>query len=136
MKGEVTINGKDAFTAWGICFTEQAISNLMLMPPPLKSYTTNGNAGMHGVQVLGTPMVNERDVSLELHIIANTREQMFLRLRAFTNDVLKNGTLKIKTKYSNDIYTLIYLNCSQISSFNGKIAKFLIRCTEPNPNSR
>lgn len=134
MKGELTINGKDAYATYGISFSEQSIANLM-MPPPLKDYVSNTNAGINGKQVLGTPKVAERDVIIEMSITAASRDDLLTKLTAFI-EVLKGGSLKIKTKYNSDVYKMLYISCSQLSTFLNRTAVFTLRLNEPNPNDR
>lgn len=135
MKGEIYINGNDAYSTWGVNFSQQSISNL-LMPPPMKSYTSNTNSSINGKEVLGVPMIEERDLTIEMSITAHDATTMLSRLQSFINDVLKQGQMTIKTKYSTDVYHMCYLSCSQLSTFNGKCAVFTLRLNEPDPSNR
>ena len=106
-----------------------------MMPPPLKDYVSNTNAGINGKQVLGTPKVAERDVIIEMSITAASRDDLLAKLTAFI-EVLKGGSLRIKTKYNSDVYKMLYISCSQLSTFLNRTAVFTLRLNEPNPNDR
>ena len=135
MRGEVYINNKDAYTTWGINFSQQAVSNL-LMPPPMKPYISNTNSKLNGKDVLGVPMLDERDITIEMSISATSSAVLMSRLQSFISDVLKQGCMTIKTKYNDDIYHMCYVSCNQLSTFNGRCAVFTLRLNEPNPANR
>ena len=136
MKGELYINGKDAYDTWGISMTDTSLSSLMT-PAPNKEYIENSSRLEHGKRVItDNAKVDERSLSLEIHLIAPTRDLFFERYLSFCEE-LKKGALEIKTSYQVDVvYRMIYKSCSQFSQFMQGIGKFTLKLEEPNPEDR
>lgn len=139
MVGEVWINGEDIAEEYGIHFLQGSLTAL-LTPPPVKAYISNKSALSHGKQVLNDedtpPKLDERDIQLTFGLVAKNMTQFFDRYNRFCS-LLQGGKLNIKTKYQPTvIYRCNYLSCAQFSQFNGKIAKFVLKVNEPNPNNR
>lgn len=136
MKGEFYINGKDAYTEWGISMDTSSLSALMT-PPPMKSYVENTSRLEHGKRVVtANPKVDERSITLTFNLTAKTKESFFERYSGFC-DELKKGTLAIKTKYQEGVeYKTVYQSCTQFTQFMQGIAKYSLKLTEPNPEDR
>lgn len=60
---ELIINGKDAFTEWGVRMGDGFLDTLNGYFP-MKEYITNNDRTQDGVQYVGTPKVNERSIVL------------------------------------------------------------------------
>lgn len=135
-KGELFINGKDAYTEWGLSMDSTSLSTLMT-PPPNKSYIKNKSRTQNGARVNNSnPKVDERDLTLQINITAITEEEFFRKYISFCQ-VLAEGTLDISTKYQPDvIYRTLYESCQQFSEFMRGIGKFILRITEPDPTNR
>lgn len=70
MKGELYINGKDAYETWGMSLSDTSLSAL-LTPPPNKDYIESKSRLKHGKSViLDNVKVDERDVTLQVHFTA------------------------------------------------------------------
>lgn len=144
MKGILTINGKDAYTTWGLTLADGSLSALMT-PAPLKPHVSNKSRAEDGRQVLGIgaesrlahrPRVDERSLTLVVNISAPTQEA-FLQRYALFCDELRGSVLDIRTKYQpNVVYHLIYESCQQFSAFSLGVGKFTLRLTEYNPANR
>lgn len=139
MVGELFINNMDAQEEWGIIFGAESFSAL-LTPPPVKAYIENKSALSHGKQVLSgedtPPKLDERDIQLIFYLKAKNLTQFLTRYAAFCQ-VLQEGKLDFRTKYQPKVtYHCIYLSCAQFSQFNGRLAKFVLKVNEPNPNNR
>lgn len=139
MKGELYINGWDAYNKWGAVLADTSLSALMT-PAPLKSYITNECAASNGIVVanapLAMPKVDSRTVQLTIFLYASTKDAFYANYDSFVAE-LQKGKVQIKTKYQPDtVYKLLYESCSQFSQFNGKLAKLTLRMTEPNPTDR
>lgn len=129
---------------WGVFIAEQSITALMT-PAPLKSYITNKSALSHGTQVLtdsgNKPKVDERDLQITVGLRARTLAQFLTRYRSFCEE-LKKGAINLTVvisegnSYIKETYYLLYNSCSQYSEFNGRLAKFVLKLTEPNPQHR
>lgn len=142
-QAKVYINSstEDTETAYGVFFTDNSITALMT-PAPLKSYITNKSALQPGKQVLPyAPKVDERDVQLTFGLRASSLAQFLMRYRKFCAELEKGvidlmvhiyeGNTWIKTTYR-----LNYISCNQYSEFNGRLAKFTIKFSEPDPSNR
>ena len=135
LAGELTINGQDAYTTWGVFLDDTGISTLMT-PAPLKEYITTKSPLQHGKDVVPVaPKVDERDVTLVLNIVADNRTQFLTRYAAFIQ-VLQAGDIVITTRYTNETYRMKYVSCQQFSSYRGGVGKFTLKLNEPNPKNR
>ena len=138
MKGELIINGKDAYTTWGVSMGESFIDSIEA-PASLKDHISNESRAEHGKRVITAPSVMKvasRDVTLQFHIFGNTTEAYIANKKAFQS-VLYAGAVDIKIpSRGTEIYHLVYqgkqVSFSQ-SPCDGKLsAKF----EEPNPMNR
>lgn len=136
MRGELFINGKDAFDTWGISLTDGSISSLMT-PAPQKPLIENKSRNEHGKRVINTnPKVDERDLSIQIHLTAKDKEDFFAKYESFCEELAK-GVLEIRTKYQPTVlYRTNYLNCSQYGEFMFGIGKYTLKLNEPNPMNR
>lgn len=139
MRGELFINNKDAYATWGIIFGNNSLAALMT-PAPSKSYIQNKSALIHGKQVLFDenyrPKDDERNVQITLFLHARNLDEFFARYDSFVEELDKRQ-LDIKTKYQQDrVYHMLYVSCTPISQFNGRLAKFVLKLNEPNPKNR
>ena len=135
-KGELHINGQDAYTTWGISFDQTALSTLMT-PSPNKAYIENKSRLEDGKRVIvHNPKVDERSVTLTFNLTAKNEDEFFTRYNSFCEE-LKNGHMEIKTKYQeNVVYRMVYESCTQFSQLIREIAKFSLKLTEPDPTNR
>ena len=128
---ELFINGKDAYTTWGISMDDTALSALMT-PAPNKEFIENKSRMEHGKRVItADPKKDERDLTLQINLTAPDKDTFFARYDSFCNE-LDKGILEIKTKYQ----PTIYISCNQFSQFMQGIGKFVLKLNEPNPNNR
>ena len=136
MTGELFINGKDAYTTWGISMDETSLSALMI-PPPSKPFIENKSRLEHGKRIIRTnPKVDERDLTLQINLTAKNEEQFFARYLSFCGE-LETGSLNIRTKHRPDVlYRTTYVSCQQFSEFMRGIGKFVLKLNEPNPKDR
>lgn len=136
MKDELYINGKDAYSTWGISMDDTSLSALMT-PASNKDFIENKSRLEHGKRVLvSNPKLEERSLTLQINLTALNEEQFFARYNSFCEE-LATGILNIKTKYQpNVMYRTIYLSCSQFSQFMRGIGKFVLKLNEPNPKDR
>jgi hypothetical protein len=136
MKGELFINGHDAYETWGVIMDDSSLSALMT-PAANKEYISDESRLQHGRRMLTSNVKKDaRDLSLRLEIWADNRTAFYTRYSAFCS-VLDSGVLHIKTKYqSGVVYKCIYQSCQQYTQFRGKVGKFALRLIEPNPTDR
>lgn len=136
MTGTLYINGKDAYTQWGITIDTQSLSALMT-PAGQKALVENKSRLEHGKRVItNNPKQESRDLALTLQLIASDETAFFTQYNSFC-DELKLGRLVIRTKYQPNVYYKCdYISCSQFTQFCRGIAKYSLKLNEPNPNDR
>lgn len=136
MTGELYINGKDAYQAWGISMDSTALSELMT-PPANKAFIENESRLQHGKRVVvANPVTDQRNLTLQINLTAPDERRFFERYNAFCRE-LATGRLDIRTAYQPEVvYKTIYISCGQFSQFMRGIGKFSLKLNEPNPNDR
>lgn len=136
LKGQLKINGKDAYLTWGVTMDDTSLSALMT-PPSVKAYIENNDRTEHGKRVIiDNVRIDSRDITLQLNLTARSEEEFFSRYSSFC-DELSKGILDIETSYQKGIvYHCIYQSCSQFSQFMRGIGKFTLKITEFNPKNR
>lgn len=134
--GNLKINGKDAWTTWGITMDTKAMSSLMT-PPPMKENIKNTSRLLHGSQVLKTNVrMASRTITIVLQFSAKTEEIFMQRYLSFCEE-LKTGFLDIETKHQTGVvYKMEYNSCTQFTEFCFGIAKFTLKLTENDPSNR
>lgn len=132
-KGQLFINGKDAYEEWGVSLSDTALSALMT-PPPNKSLPENKSRALNGKSFVEIPRkIDERNVVLIINLTANNEQEFFRRYNSFCNELAK-GKLEINTSFNPDkTYYMEYLSCSQFTQFMRGIANFSLKLNEPNP---
>lgn len=135
----ITINGKDANKTWGIVFDSSAISSLMT-PASMKSYIQNESRTEHGKRVVTNNQlakVASRTINLSFSLCAKSEDDFFAKFSSFCDEIQNTGEIKIVLSMQPTIvYKLLYLSCQQFTQYNNKLAKFSMRCEEPNPKDR
>ena len=138
MKGELFINGKDAYIEWGVSMDTSSLSALMT-PAANKDLPENKSRLEHGKRVISDISIvklDERQLTLTINLTARNEAEFFSRYSSFCNE-LATGRIDIKTMYQPDIvYKTIYKSCSQFTQFMRGIAHFSLKLEEPNPNDR
>ena len=137
MTGDVTINGFDAFTRYGINLEDGALSAL-LTPPSLKEFVQNESRLEDGKTVITlSPKYDARELTLPFHLVASTKADFLTKYALFCSEVLAVGSFTLSTRYQPSvIYHLIYQNCTQFRQFHQELAAFALKVTEPDPTNR
>lgn len=136
MRGDIYINNYDAFERWGVNMEDGALSSLMT-PPALKEFVNNESRLTHGAEYIVTePRFQARELTLPFHIVARDRSDFLAKYGRFCEEVLEVGEFTLKTRYSKDVYHLIYSSCNQFRQFEQQIAVFSLKVIEPNPKNR
>lgn len=139
MKGEVYINGQDAYTRWGLSLTEGALAAI-LTPPPSKDYITNDSPLEDGTRYALTeaslPHTAQRELTLPVHFAAPDRETFLNRYAAFCTEVLEGRKIDLSLPATGKTYHLLYKQCTQYSHIFGQLAKFSLKVVEPDPTDR
>lgn len=140
----INSTSQDTEKRWGVFFADNSVTALMT-PAPKKSYITNKSALINGKQVLTSngnqPKTDERDVQLTFGLKASSFAKFIMQYRSFVEE-LKKGAIDLTLyvwegdTYIRETYYLNYVSCSQYSEFNGRLAKFVLKLNEPNPENR
>lgn len=138
MKGELYINGKDAWTEWGVNMGEGFIDAIDSLAP-MKDYIENDSRLEHGKRVLVVnPKVASRDLTLHFTIKGASEADFRSKRKAFEAELYK-GSVNINVPVlGTEVYHLIYLGksvsygLSRTRAFCTLSAKF----EEPNPMNR
>lgn len=136
MTGDLFINNKDAYIAWGISLDNTSLSELMT-PPSNKAFIENESRLEHGKRVIvANPVADQRNLTLQINLTALNETSFFEQYNSFCKE-LATGVFHIRTKYQPDVvYKTIYVSCSQFSQFMQGIGKFTLKLNEPNPKDR
>lgn len=139
MKGNLYINGLDAFETWGIDLEDGAVTNLMT-PPALKELVRNSSRLEHGRRYVvptsgyATPKYDERQVDLPIHLISTSSTDFFAKYQAFCDDVLIKGAFTLWVRHiPHKLFHLVYNSCSNFNQTWRVVSVMTLRCTEPNP---
>ena len=132
------VNG-DAFDLFGVSLSDGAVGTL-LTPPAAKERVSNESRLENGkrIDIQAPAYVQSRELTLEMHLIANSYEQFLSRWRAFIAAITATGEgIKLRyTVYGQQIeFNLQYLSCTQFAAYDGRLAKFALRFIERNPNN-
>ena len=138
MTGDLLINGKDAFSTWGVRMGDgflDAIDGFNEM----KDYIENESRLEHGKRVIiDNAKVDSREVTLQFTIEGSSESDYRTKKKAFQLE-LEKGAVNIKVPALGDeIYKLIYLgkSISYGMSSDRCFAKVSSKFEEPNPTDR
>lgn len=122
----------DTWYEWGVGLEDGALDVLMTFRPN-KEPIANKNVTAEGAfYVTGAGLVDERTVSVPMHIVADDKADFLMKRAAFYQAI--NGGL-ITLKIANPveaIYRMYYISCNQYTQFLSGIAKFVLVMWESN----
>lgn len=97
LKGQLYINGNDAYLTWGIFLDETALSALMT-PAPNKEFISNKYRSKDGKSVIKhNPRLDEREITLPFNMTAKDSDTFLTNYARFCEEVLAKGELVIRT---------------------------------------
>lgn len=132
------INGKDAWTQWGVNMGDGFIDTLDALLP-MKGYIENESRLEDGKRVLTSNVKKDsREITLSFTITGTSESDYRSKKKAFETE-LYNGALTISVpKISGDVYHLIYTgkNVSYGLSLDRCFGNFSAKFEEPNPSDR
>ena len=134
---ELIINGKDAFTEWGVRMGDGFLDTINGYFP-MKEYITNDDRTQDGVQYVGVPKVNERNITLNFTMEGNSASDFTAKNKAFIQ-VMCGGDIVIRVpEDSPAVYHLKYTgkNCTFARNTERTFAKIGLAFIEPNPTNR
>lgn len=138
MTGDLIINGKDAFSTWGVRMGDgflDAIDGFNQM----KDYIENESRLEHGKRVItDNAKVDSREITLQFTIEGSSESDYRSKKKAFQTE-LEKGAVNIKVPVlGNEVYKLVYLgkSVSYGLSFDRRFGKVSSKFEEPNPADR
>lgn len=88
LKGQLYINGKDAYLTWGIFLDETALSALMT-PAPNKEFISNKYRSKDGKSVIKhNPRLDEREITLPFNMTAKDSDTFLMNYARFARRFL------------------------------------------------
>ena len=138
MTGELYINGKDAWTTWGVNMDEGFIDALDA-PLPMKDYIEDESRLEHGKRVItDNARVDSRDITLGFTITGTSESDYRTKKSAFQTELQKGSfTVRIPA-LGTQVYKMLYTgkSISYGLSLNRRFGHFTMKATEPNPTDR
>lgn len=137
MRGDLIINGKDAFDTWGVNMGEGFVNNI-LTPPPVKDYIENKSRLEDGKRVLlNNKKYDEREFNLIFTISGSSPSDYILKFKAFMSE-MSSGLVSINIpSIGNEIYRVYYKNSTSFAfSLDHTFSKIVMKVCEPNPANR
>lgn len=137
MTGDLLINGKDAYSTWGVCMGNGFLEAL-LTPPPSKELISNKSRVEHGKRVIANnPKVDERELTLYFTIQGGTPASYIERYKSFMNEI-GSGIVTISVPaLGNEKYRVYYKNAISYSmNISRTFSKLAVKMCEPNPGNR
>jgi len=126
-------------TAFGVSLSDGALSSL-LAPPAAKERISNESRLEDGkrIDIYSPTRFQARELTLEMHLIADDFGQFLTRWRAFLAALTASpqGIIMTVNAYGQTLtYTLQFLSCTQFAQYNGQLGKFAVRFSEQLPNN-
>lgn len=138
MTGDLFINGKDAWTTFGVNMGDGFLDAIDA-PLPMKDYIESKSRSEHGKRVItDNAKVDSREITLSFTITGASESDYRTKKTAFQNE-LQKGNVEIKIPaLGNEIYKLIYSgkSISYGLSLDRCFGKISSKFEEPNPMDR
>lgn len=138
MSGDLIINGKDAWTTWGVCMGDGFLDVIDGFNE-MKDYIEDESRLEHGKRMItDNAKVASREITLQFTIEGNTESDYRTKKKAFQTE-LEKGAVSIKIPaLGSDVYKLVYLgkNISYGLSLDRCFGKISSKFCEPNPMNR
>lgn len=138
MTGDLFINGKDAWSTWGIRMGDSFLDSIDGFNE-MKDYIENESRLEHGKRVItDNAKVDSREITLQFTIEGSSESDYRSKKKAFQTE-LEKGAVNIKVPVlGNEVYKLIYLgkSVSYGLSLDRCFGKISSKFEEPNPMNR
>ena len=138
MTGELFINGKDAWTTWGVNMGDGFLDALDA-PLEMKEYIEDESRLEDGKRIItDNPKIASREVTLGFTIAGISESDYRTKKKAFQSE-LQKGEFTINVPVLGaEVYKMVYTGKSV--SYGMNIARtfghFTMKATEPNPSDR
>ena len=138
MTGDLFINGKDAWSTWGVRMGDSFLDAIDGFNE-MKDYIENESRLEHGKRVItDNAKVDSREITLQFTIEGSSESDYRSKKKAFQTE-LEKGAVKIKVPVlGNEVYKLVYLgkSVSYGLSLDRCFGKVSSKFEEPNPMDR
>lgn len=138
MTGELYINGKDAWTTWGVNLGEGSIDAIDA-PLEMKDYIEDESRLEDGVRIdTSNPKLADREFIIGFTITGNSESDYRSKKKSFQTELQKgNFTMKIPD-LSDEVYNLVYTGKSISYGLlkDRCFGHFNMKVREPNPADR
>lgn len=138
MNEDLIINGKDAWTTWGVRMGEDFL-NVIDSFNEMKDYIENESRLEHGKRVITVnTKVASREVTLQFTIEGSSESDYRTKKKSFQKE-LEKGSVNIKVPaLGTDVYKLVFLgkSISYGLSRDRCFGKVSSKFCEPNPMDR
>lgn len=142
MTGRLIINGKDAWTTWGV-FLEEGSYGRLLSGDSVKPYTTNESRSIDGVDVwIKDPRLEARRLTVVV-CFAERSGSFVGRYNSLISELLQGrmqGNRRIPNSFNvppiGKNFKFIYEGHTNLTQSNMAIGKVALRFFEPNPADR
>lgn len=145
MEGELSINGKDMYTEYGMFLTEKGQGDYfnlseLLKPSKMKPYTSVSFREENGEKLPDTlpePKREARDFQLYVAIVADTPE-LFAESFEAVMLLLSSGWLTLATSLTGRTYKVYYQECTDYEPLTATddgevVCRMKLKFREPNP---
>ena len=138
MTGELFINGKDAWTTWGVNMGDGFLDAIDA-PLQMKEYIENESRLEDGKRVItSNAKIASREITLGFTITGTSEADYRTKKKSFETE-LRKGDFTVNTPdLGSEMYHLIYTgkSISYGLSINRCFGHFTMKCEEPNPANR
>lgn len=135
MTGDLFINGKDAWSTWGVRMGDSFLDAIDGFNE-MKDYIENESRLEHGKRVItDNAKVDSREITLQFTIEGSSESDYRSKKKAFQTE-LEKGEVNIKVPVlGNEVYKLVYLgkSVSYGLSLDRCFGKVSSKFEEPNP---
>lgn len=138
MRGELLINGKDAYLEWGVSMGDKFLDALGDIAG-LKDYVTNNNRLKDGVEYASmTPKTDERSVTLTFTIEGRNTAEFQNRKHKFYEEMYKGDVALKVPRNGNETYRFKYKASTgaYAQTLDMTFCKIGVKFQEPNVRNR
>lgn len=137
MKGDLLINGKDAFTNWGVNMGDGFIETLYA-PLPMKDVIENKSRLQNGKRViLADRKIDERELTLAFTLHGSNTSDYITKYKGFLDEITKDMfTIKVPA-LGPEVYHVYYTRSQSFGfSTTRTFSKISVKLNEPDPSNR
>lgn len=138
MRGDLYINGKDAWVTWGVNMGDDFLDVIDGFAP-MKEYIENDSRLEDGKRIVKiAPKIASRDITLHFTLMADSQRDFRNKRNAFEEE-LRTGFIEVRVPVLGEqVYRLIYLgkNVSYGMNVARTFCAISAKFEEPNPMNR